>query len=258
MGVQLDRATAVRKRRSIGAASDRGTWVRIEARPLTKMYGQGHGVAEAAALRGIAKPGWRGGLSWGEPLGLVWRADETDLIVDAPIKPGGILTAPPELSEEWWARLGASLDALAGACTTRVATVHTVPMTQGRLTNTITGVVGDQLDTTILEWTPAHADLNWANLTAPRCWVLDWEDWGMAPRGLDAAGLWVASLAVPALAARIARERHADLSGRSGKLAALYWCCELLAVPGYGGPLEAPAAREAERLAAMLELSRAR
>ncbi|MFF4412397.1 hypothetical protein ACFYY8_07670 [Streptosporangium sp. NPDC001559] len=48
--------------------------------------------------------------------------------------------------------------------------------------------------------------------------MFDWEDWGMAPYGLDAASLWGASLAVPALADRVRSERRDDLESRDGKL----------------------------------------
>lgn len=41
LGVRFDRPTLVRKRRSVGACTDRGTWVRIEARPLAKIAAQG-------------------------------------------------------------------------------------------------------------------------------------------------------------------------------------------------------------------------
>lgn len=70
--------------------------------------------------------------------------------------------------------------------------------------------VFSDVDTTVEEWTAAHADLAWANLTTPNCYFLDWEDWGTAPRGWDAASLWSESLAVPALADRVYQERRAD------------------------------------------------
>ncbi|MGH3806195.1 MAG: hypothetical protein ACRDRU_06090, partial [Pseudonocardiaceae bacterium] len=52
LGVRLDRESAVVKRRSVGSRTDRDTWVRIEARPCSKLTGQG----------------------------VVWRADETELV----------------------------------------------------------------------------------------------------------------------------------------------------------------------------------
>ncbi|WP_329347330.1 aminoglycoside phosphotransferase family protein [Streptomyces sp. NBC_01261] len=40
----------------------------------------------------------------------------------------------------------------------------------------------------ITEWTCVHGDFHAANLTA-RATILDWEGWGIAPRGYDAATL---------------------------------------------------------------------
>ncbi len=252
---RLVRGHAVRKRRSIGARTDRDTWVRIEVRRPEKIDGQGwNGTECAALLHGIAKPAWYAGTSWHDPgRGMMWRADETSLVAQAPIKPGGILTVDPHLPEAWWATLDASLTTLAAAPTTRLATPDTEPVTQERLTATIERVFPGRLDTHLAEWTTAHADLNWANLTGPQCWLLDWEDWGRAPRGLDAANLWVNSLAVPALAHRVRHHRQADLESRSGKLAALFYCAQIIAVSDDSDPLLAPATGEAASLLEELE-----
>jgi hypothetical protein len=76
----------------------------------------------------------------------------------------------------------------------------------------------------------------------------------MAPRGMDAASLWVASLAVPTLAKRVSLERRVDLDSRSGLLARLFFIAQLLAVPAdYAGPLSEPARHEANRLLTALE-----
>ncbi|MFI6098157.1 hypothetical protein ACIA8G_21565 [Lentzea sp. NPDC051213] len=252
--VSLDRTRCVRKRRSIGAPTDRSTWIRIEARPPDKLHGQGNGVAATAELTGIAKPTWHAGIAWNDAQReLIWRVDETDLVTATPIKSGGTLTVDPNLPTAWWARLNTSLDALSTAHTSRVATLHTIPMTQTRLSAGIARVFPELADTILDEWTVAHADLSWANVTAPEFWLLDWEDWGRAPRGLDAAMLWTNSLAVPQLADRVRSERAADLSSRSGQLVSLYFCCEILAPPaGYNDPLLEPASSEAQRLLAML------
>lgn len=255
LGAALNRDSCVRKRRSLGARSDRSTWVRIEVRRWDKLAEQGfNGVEAAGVLRGIAKPAWHRSVAWNDAEHeVMWRADETDLVTAPPIKPGGILTTDPGLSAAWWARLNASLGALAAVRTSRVATPHTVAMTQTRLTTAITHAFPDLIDTTVDEWTAAHADLNWANLTAPECWLLDWEDWGMAPRGLDAAYLWVNSLAVPELAERVYRERHTDLDTRSGMLSQLFFCAEVLTAPAdYAGPLAEPARHVAQRLLSAL------
>ncbi|MHC3425669.1 hypothetical protein [Streptomyces sp. DT18] len=225
---RLDRGTLVRKRRSLGARSERGTWVRVERRGLDRIGLQGgDGTACAAALRGIAKPAWRAGIAWrdeAEPV--VWRADETDLLPGAPVG-RAVMAEHPGLSEEWWAALNASLDALAAQRTHRIATPDTETLTQELVTSTIAGVFPG-LVTTVRELRPAHADLNWANMTAPVFCLFDWEDWGMAPRGLDAATLWGASLAVPALADRVRAERAADLESREGKLMTLFVATKII------------------------------
>lgn len=256
LGVRLDRGAAVRKRRSIGLPSDAHTWVRVEARPASKVSGQGwNGTETAAALRGVAMPAWYQGVSWAESeTGLLWRADETSYVAAGPVKPGGILTDAPSLDDAWWSTLARSLAALAGAVTTRVATLHTVPMSQARVSATIGRVFGDHLDTTVDRWAPAHADLNWANLTAPACVLLDWEDWGLAPAGLDAANLLVNSLAVPALAERVRDAFAAELDSRIGRIVTLFLCADIVSAPaGYSGALLDPARALVDELLKTLE-----
>ncbi|GAA0352944.1 hypothetical protein [Streptomyces blastmyceticus] len=150
--VRLDRASVVRKRRSVGALSDRDTWVRIERRPLERIGGQGwNGVECAAVLRGVAMPRWHAGVAWREAgAEAMWRADETDLIAAAPVRSGGRLVDEPKLPDSWWAALSASLDALASQDTTRVATPDTVRITQAGVTETIRGAFPDRpVDTAI-------------------------------------------------------------------------------------------------------------
>lgn len=96
--------------------------------------------------------------------------------------------------------------------------------------------------------------MNWANLTSPGCWILDWEDHGLAPRGLDAATLWINSLTVPTLAERVYRERRVDLETRSGKLMALFHCAKVINDSGAStDPVFELAAREAAKLVADLQ-----
>ncbi|MEU6403703.1 hypothetical protein [Streptomyces sp. NPDC046985] len=221
--------TVVRKRRSVGARTDRATWVRIERRSLAKITDQGWNGTEAAArLKGVAMPAWRQCVVWQDEDGpVMWRADETSLLPAAPLG-SAVLSDPPGLPEEWWSGLNASLDALAGHETGRVATPDTETITQDLVTTSIRGVFSDGFDATVRRWAPAHADLNWANVTGPVYSLFDWEDWGNAPRGLDSASLWAASLAVPALADRVRQERRHDFDSRDGKLMTLFVCSKIL------------------------------
>ena len=190
----------------------------------------GDGMEAAGMLRGVARPAWIRGLSWLDASAqVVWRADEVELVTVAPARAAGPL-GNLRLSEAWWRALNESLDNVAGSRTTRIATPDTELMTQDLVTGWIERVFPGRVDTTITdnEWVPAHADFHWSNVTAVDFWILDWEDFGLAPRGLDAATLWLGSLSAPALAERVYRERHADLTGRSGMVMALFGCAKNL------------------------------
>lgn len=249
LGVRLSREAVVRKRRSLGARTDRNTWVRIERRGLDRVGVQGgDGTASAEALRGIAKPAWLTGVAWRddtEPV--MWRADETEMLPAVPVS-SSVVAEDPQLPEEWWNALSASLDALAAQHTNRIATPDTETLTQDLVRGTIHSVFPG-VDAAVAEWRPAHADFNWANITAPVFCVFDWEDWGMAPRGLDAASLWGASLAVPALADRVRSERREDLESRDGMLMTLFVAAKILGP--YADPEDprlVPARKMAEQL----------
>lgn len=237
----------VRKRRTVGARTDRGTWVRVERRPIDSIGVQGwNGTECAARLGGIMQPAWLGCVVWQdseEPV--MWRADETELLPGTPIGTA-VLSETPVLLDEWWRALNTSLDALAAQDTKRVATPDTVTITQALVTESICGVFSGDVDTTVEQWVPAHADLNWANVTAPTFSLFDWEDWGIAPLGLDSASLWASSLAIPALADRVRHERRSDFGSRDGKLMTLFVCSKILGP--YAHP-EDPRLDPAQRMA---------
>lgn len=52
--------------------------------------------------------------------------------------------------------------------------------------------------------------LHWSNLTGPSLAILDWEGWGLALAGTDAATLHAYSLPVPEVAAQV-HETFADI-----------------------------------------------
>ena len=248
--VRLDRGTVVRKRRSVGARADRQSWVRIERLGLDRIGTQGwNGTESAAALDGIAKPAWRASTAWWDESGAaMWRADETSVLPGAPVG-SSVLAADPQLPEVWWQGLNASLDALAAQHTSRVATPDTVLVTQSVVTEAIRAAFGGGFDTTVSTWVPAHADLNWANVSGPEFCLFDWEDWGNAPRGLDSASLWGSSLAVPALASRVRQERCRDLDSRGGKLMTLFAFSKFAGADAHPeDPRGEPARREAARI----------
>lgn len=252
---RLLRDTVVRKRRSVGGRTDRDTWVRIERRLLDKIPDQGwNGNETAARMEGVSQPEWHGCLVWREARRpVMWRADETGLLPGTPVG-NAVLGEAPVLPEEWWEALNASLDALAAQQTMRVATPDTVTITQALVTDSIRGVFSDDFDTTVERWVPAHADLNWANMTAPTFSLFDWEDWGSAPLGLDSSSLWASSLAIPALADRVRHERQSDFASRDGKVMTLFACSKILGPYAHPeDPRLEPARRMAERVVEELQ-----
>lgn len=245
--VALDREQVVVKRRSLGAPSERGTWVRVSVCTAAAAARRGGLEATAALPEAVACPRWLQGRAWREGE-LLWRVEETEQITEPVIQSSGVLTRDPDVSSGWWQRLHSSLHALATMDIARVATPHTQPLSQQRIIQQL-APSAPEVDATVTEWNVAHADLSWVNLTAPECWILDWEDLGQAPRGWDAATLWAASLAVPTLAGQVQQTFAADLDSRTGLICQLYQVAELLqAGPDYAGPLFAPAQAARERL----------
>ncbi|GAB7180196.1 hypothetical protein ATKI12_0027 [Kitasatospora sp. Ki12] len=98
--------------------------------------------------------------------------------------------------------------------------------------------LGIPIDTKVTAWTTAHGDLHWANLTGPTLTVLDWEGWGTAPAGYDAALLYAYSLLVPETAAEVRRRLAHVLTTPAGRFAGLVVITELLQTTTRGDNLE--------------------
>lgn len=210
---------------SAGYRSDRGTWVRVDSRPRSVIHPQSWVGAEAASvIPDIPKPAWFQSATWADTSReRVWRAEEMELVTEPVVAvTGTMITAPPDLPDAWWTELRAALAALAGFRTLRVSG------RQELITRRVSQVLGGAADTTVTEWATSHGDLHWANITAPELYLLDWADWGLAPRGNDAACLWGTALAVPDTADRVHAEFRDELDCRSGKIARLWVCSNIL------------------------------
>jgi hypothetical protein len=121
---------------------------------------------------------------------------ELSLRVEEPVLSGTpILHQDLDLPETWWAQLAETTQKLAAAATDRI-TVRTQYMQ--RAIRQFVGIPAPKAPC----WSTAHGDLHWANLTSPLK-VLDWEGWGQAPVGFDAAMLYAYSLLRPAVAASV-------------------------------------------------------
>ncbi|MGH3624693.1 MAG: hypothetical protein ACRDQ5_23380 [Sciscionella sp.] len=233
---------------SAGHRTDRGTWVRVDSRSPSRIQPQSWVGAEAASvIPGIPKPGWLQSASWADTeYGRVWRAEEIELITEPVIvEHGTMLTADPGLPDAWWAELRSTLATLADYRTFRVSG------RQELITRRVNQIFPGAVDTTVTEWTTSHGDLHWGNLTSPALFLLDWADWGLAPRGNDAACLWASALAVPDVAARVHAEFRDDLDCRSGKIARLWVCSNILRMADRRADAHAltePATAAADRL----------
>ena len=249
LDLRLDRSSAVygESGATEGFRTSNGTWARVERRSRWRINSAVWvGLEAASTIKGVKKPEWFQGTTWADNAReVVWRADEVELI-SAPVV--GDLASVATLPDAWWATVRASLTALAGHQTERVG------MTQAHLTKRI-GEVFDGVDTTVDDWTTAHADVHWGNLSIEGH-LIDWEDWGAAPRGLDAATLWQSALPDTAVAARVQHEFAGDLQTRSGRLSQLLVCANAIRIAARRGkptPLSEPAKAAARVLLAELQ-----
>lgn len=210
--------------RTIGArvrTSCGNAWLRVLEAPEGKEGGKlWTGTREAAATlpTGIPRPRLLDAADWTRD-GCAYRA-ELSTYVAAPIcSPSPDLTEHIHLPDAWWSRLQQAVGAVAA---TPVPDGRARVITQDYIHRTVPRYLGDVcVDTTVRRWSLAHGDLHWANLTGPELTILDWEGFGPAPYGFDAAHLHAYTLPVPELAARV-RAAFADfLATPEGRLAEL-------------------------------------
>lgn len=180
------------------------------------------GNVDAGAITGVAKPSVLRHWDWDDgPMRL--RAELATLLSGRPCSDTPEVREPVKLTAAWWRALHASLRALARVDTSRR---H---MRQEDVSRRLQVFFGDRVDDPLVSrWVPAHTDLHWANLLTPECAILDWEGWGLAPAGYDAATLLMHSLLVPEVADRVRADFRDQLEHRDGLLAQLYVVARML------------------------------
>lgn len=136
------------------------------------------------------------------------RAELTTLITDQP-------STDIQLPNQWWTDLTHALTTLEKHPTDRRR------VTPGDVAHRLNIFFGDRANPHADNWTTAHGDLHWGNITAPHLSILDWELWGLAPAGYDAATLLCFSLNNTALTDRIKQQFAAVLGTPSGTVAQL-------------------------------------
>ncbi|MFC9816099.1 hypothetical protein ACFVJM_29030 [Streptomyces virginiae] len=154
--------------------------------------------------------------------GYAYRAELYALAPDPMVSPRPVLDEDPGLPETWWKEMTAALDALADVPppTDREA------VREEYLRRVIPQFTGHQADAAIT-WSTAHGDLHYGNVTrGPH--ILDWEGWGSAPYGYDAATLYLYALLVPDTAARIRAELAPVLDRPEARTGVLTVCAQVL------------------------------
>ncbi|MGI9001949.1 MAG: hypothetical protein ACR2GH_09785 [Pseudonocardia sp.] len=218
-------------------ATDCPAWLRLACSPsgqIAHTFWDGSLDAEKAIPTTIPRPRLREHHDWSEPA-WEYRAELYDRITVQPIAQSALLKSTPGLPPDWWAALRTALGTIATVPTHR----HTTE--QQYLDWAMPTFLGATLDTSVSTWTTAHGDLHWANLCAPRLQILDWEGWGLAPIGYDAAMLHSYSLLVPDVAARVHTELADSLQTPTGRFAELVTIAELLHNAAQGNDIGATA-----------------
>ncbi|MEU1281106.1 phosphotransferase [Streptomyces sp. NPDC005805] len=208
---------------------DGAAWLRVAHSPVEKAGGKlwtGPEDAERLVPEPVPRPRLRLVRQWTDG-GDAYKAELYDRVAGGTLASGPVLTDAPSLPVAWWSGLRAALGLLSAVRTERTAVRQAyldraMPKYLGFLDG------GGPVPTTAPAWSTAHGDLHRANLVGPELGILDWEGWGSAPAGYDAALLHVYSLAVPETARRVRAELAAVLDSDAGRFAELVVVTELL------------------------------
>lgn len=218
--------------RSVGcrvATPDAVRWMRVITKSTQWAGGPAWtGNVDANVLTNVAnKPVVLDVAEWDES-GRRIRAELMTFAPGAQISADMVLRQHIDLDHRWWSELSCSLDALATFSTDRVC------LDEQLLQRRLLAMFGLSIDVDTLVWSTAHGDIHWANLTAPRCWILDWESWGRAPASYDAALLLCVSLLEPDTAGRVYAAFSDVLDTHTGHIAQLAAAAKLLGLVEYG------------------------
>lgn len=212
--------------RSIGSAVEHGGsrhWLRVVWARREQARGDwwtGNRDA-SSAIRDVTKPRVLDARAWEEGP-LVYRAELMTLLPGRPCASTAVLDRAPALDDAWWEELERSLGALSDTTTDRSVLDPAI------MRRRISVFFGIDMDIDPAQWLPAHGDLHWNNLHRDPFAIADWEAWGLAPQGYDAAFLLGHSLAVPDAAGQIRRRFRTDLESDGGVISQLYVMTKLL------------------------------
>lgn len=214
--------------RSLGmpvTTSEGLAWLRIGSGPtdqIIETFWNGAVDAEWQLPSAIPRPRLLRWHEWSDR-GWAHRGELYEHADSDPVAPHATISVAPKLPATWWSAVRTSLGGITTVKTTRLT------VEPGFLAWAMPHYLGASFgDYSGLPWTTAHGDFHFANLCAPRLHVLDWEGWGLAPPGYDAAMLHSYSLLVPETAAQIHQELSHLLNGPHGRFAERVVITELL------------------------------
>ncbi|GAA2657685.1 hypothetical protein [Streptomyces lunalinharesii] len=201
---------------------DGPAWLRLVSAPEERAGGklwEGPTQAQRSVPVVVSRPRLIEVADWSAE-GFAYRAELYERLTTPPVSRSPAVVDSVALSDAWWQDLHRALDRLADVATGRQAVREQYIR---RRVPEFTGVTPGEIT-----FTTAHGDLHWANLTAPALTLLDWEAWGTAPVGYDAANLYLHSLHVPDLAERVRKEFAHVLGTPAGRVGELTACTEIL------------------------------
>jgi hypothetical protein len=204
------------RRRSLGVqavgADGAVSWVKISALRGVATHRLREAELAAARIEGVSKPALKSKRAWSEG-DRHWLALQMAMAPSPPVEPALFAgAAAARIEAPWIASLKQAVDAVGRLKPDRSS------ITANEIRDLIRGRFG-QVRCEVDEWRCAHGDLHWSNVTHPQIVLLDWEQWGLAPRGYDAAHLVVFSCTVPDLVRKLEDAFAADLDTASGRIA---------------------------------------
>ena len=224
------------------------SWVKITGRRDSGPDVRRDRELAAGKLAGLPKPDVVGAVDWSSH-GVSWRALQMTLASSPTVEttPWAGVRAR-QVTDAWITELRDALASVARADS------DLVELTPEAVAGVIRSRFGASAPCVAQEWRVSYGGAHWANLTAPHLVLLDWEGWGLAPRGYDAAQLIALSVGEPSLVSRLDVAFADDLRTPSGRVAQLTACAQVLCWidlglmhPGLRGPVARLASRALRR-----------
>jgi hypothetical protein len=187
-------------------------------------WGQGSyldGTVSANDIRGVPKPIVLRWQDWDDQ-GRHLRGELSTYVEDRAVADDMVLTMPVAITESWLTDLRQALTALED----NPVPAHGVDVED--VSHGALAYFGIALDPAHVRWTAAHCDLHWGNVTMPTFKILDWEIWGKAPAGYDAATLTCTSLLQPETSHRVRQALGSFLDTGEGRIATVAAAVRLL------------------------------